>query len=106
MTAVGEFVVKPRQVQALRLDVYKNLQEVLSWTGGNYIEEDISTDYTEVYRAVHIPELPKHLRLLDGEWVLKSHATGKFSILSDEEFASTYQQVGMRGENPFPKASR
>lgn len=100
---IGEYTTKANRQQAVQI-TRENLGELANWCGGKVHSESKSSDPSDIFEQLWVPTINGLLKLDVGDWLLKSHNDGQFRGMADGRFQKEFNQVGSRGDNPFPKS--
>ena len=99
---IGEYTTKANRQQAVQI-TRENLGELANWCGGKVHSDPKSSDPSDIFEQLWVPTINGILKLDVGDWLLKSHNDGQFRGMADDRFQKEFQQVGSRGDHPFPK---
>lgn len=88
------YVRKPEPLEGVQL-TKTNYKQVALWCGADIIEDAKASDPTDVYIGLEVPMLgTKGVRANVGDFVVR-YSTGKFAVLEDHYFKSTYQESAL-----------
>ena len=89
MTLVQNYRRKPEPVEAVKL-TSANADEVAAWCGGLVVEDQKSSDPTDIAVSVNFPTLSGVVSLRVGELLVKNKS-GVFSKATESIFTQVYE---------------
>lgn len=87
-----EYQLIPVHVTAIQVTP-ESLERAVAFSGGREIEEIDPQDSKKRFVGVNFPTLSGVKRATQGDYIVKDHTTGEFTVMTKYEFERRYEAI-------------